>query len=52
MEYGKTYHPANELEVVKMLRIDAGMRIDLQGVVVMRRVFEKTVKRVEHLVRQ
>lgn len=50
MENRKTNNTSNELEVVEMLGVDAGMWIDLQGVVVVRRVFEQTVERVKHLV--
>jgi hypothetical protein len=35
-----------------MLRIDARVRVDLQGIIVVRRVFEKTVEGIEHLVRK
>lgn len=40
VEDGKTDHTSNELEVVEVLGVDAGMRVDLQGVVVVCRVFE------------
>lgn len=35
-----------------MLGIDARCRIDLEGIVVMRRILEKTVERIEHFVRK
>lgn len=52
MEDRKTDHTADELEVVEMLWIDARVRVDLEGVVVVRRVLEQTVERIEHLVRE
>jgi len=52
VEDGQTNNTSNELEIVQVLRVDAGMRIDLEGVVVVRRVFEQTVERVKHLVRE
>jgi hypothetical protein len=45
-------HATDEFEVIKMFRINAGMRIDLKGIVVVSRVFEQAVKRVEHFVRK
>ena len=35
-----------------MLRVDTRRRVDLERVVVVRRVLEQTVERVEHLVRE
>lgn len=52
MEDGQTDDPADESEVVQMLRINTGMWIDLQGVIIVGRVFEKAVKGIEHLVRK
>lgn len=52
MEDAQAEATANELEVVQMLRIDARRRVDLEGVVVVRGVFEQTVEGVEHLVRE
>jgi hypothetical protein len=49
VENRQTNNSANKLEVVQMLRIDARMGIDLQRVVVVRRVLEQTVEGVEHL---
>jgi len=42
----------NEFEVVQVLRVDTGVRVDLKGVVVVCRVLEETVEGVEHLVRE
>jgi hypothetical protein len=50
VENGKTDNTSDELEVVQMFRVNAGVRVDLQGVVVVCGVFEKTVERIEHLV--
>lgn len=52
MKDSKPYHPANELEVVKMLRVDARVRVNLKGVVIVSRVLKQTVKGVEHFMRQ
>ena len=52
MEDAQAQTTTYELEVIEMLRIDAGCRIDLQRIVVVRRVFEKAVERVKHFVRQ
>lgn len=52
MEDGQTDHPANEFEVVEMFRVDPRVRIDLQRVVVVRRVLKQAIERVEHLVGQ
>ena len=52
MENGQTHNSSNKLEVVQMFRVDARMRVDLQGIVVVRRILEKTVEGVEHLVRK
>lgn len=41
-----------ELEVVEMLWVDPGGGVDLQRIVVVRRVLEQPVRRIEHLVRQ
>lgn len=52
MENGQTDYASDEFEVVEMLGIDAGMGIDLEGIIIVGGVFEKTVKRVKHFVRQ
>ena len=52
VEDRKTYHTADEFEVVEMLWVDARVRVDLEGIVVVRRVLEQTVERIEHLVRE
>ena len=40
MEDGQTDDSSDEFKVIEMLWIDARVRIDLQGVIVMSRVFE------------
>lgn len=41
MEYSKTDNATNETEIIEMLGVNAGMRVDLQSVVIMRRVFKE-----------
>ena len=50
VEDGQTNNTTNELEVIQMFGVNAGMRVDLESVVVVRRVFEQAVEGVEHLV--
>ena len=52
VEDSQTDNTTNELEVSKMLRVDAGVWVNLEGVVVVGRVFEQTVEGVEHFVRK
>ena len=52
MEDGQADNPTDELEVVKVLRVDTGGGGYLEGVVVMCRVFEQAIERVKHLVRE
>lgn len=52
MENGKADNAANELEVVEMFGVDTRMRVDLESVIVVGRIFKQTVKRVKHLVRE
>ena len=47
MEDGETQASTDELEVVEMLRVDPGMRVDLERVVVVRRILEETVEGIE-----
>lgn len=49
MENGQTHHPANEFEVIEMLGIDPRMRIDLQCIIVVRRIFKQAIERIKHL---
>lgn len=50
VENGQANHPTDELEVVQVLGVDAGVGVDLQGVVIVGGVFEETVEGVEHFV--
>ena len=52
MEDAEADAATNELEVVQVLWVNARSWVDLQGIVVVRRVLEQTVERVEHLVGQ
>ena len=52
MENGKTNDPTNEFEVVEVFGIDSGMWIDLKSIIIVSGVFEETIERVEHFVRQ
>lgn len=52
MEDSQADHPANEFEVVEMLRVDSGVRVYLQGIVIVSGVFKEAVERVEHFVRK
>lgn len=52
MENRQTNHTPNESKIVQMFRIDPGVRVDLEGVVVVCRIFEQTVKWVKHLMRE
>lgn len=52
MEDGQTDYPPNELEVVKMLRVDPRVRVDLEGIIVVSGVFEETIEGIEHFVGQ
>jgi hypothetical protein len=52
VEDSETENTADEFEVVQVFRVDATVRVDLQGIVVMCRVLEQAVERIEHFVRQ
>ena len=52
MEDGQADYSSDEFEVVQMLRVDARVRIDLQGIVVVSRVLKKAVERIKHFMRQ
>ena len=52
VENSETDDASDELEVVQMFGVDAGVRVDLEGVVVVGGVFEEAVKGIEHLVRE
>jgi hypothetical protein len=50
VENGQTNNTPNKLEVVQVFGVDAGVRIDLESVVVVGGVFEQAVEGIEHLV--
>ena len=50
MEDGQTHDTTNELEVVQVLRVDTGVGVDLESVVVMCRIFKQTIEGIKHLV--
>ena len=50
MEDSQTDHTADELEVVEMLGVNARVRINLQGIIIVGGVFEETVEGIEHFV--
>lgn len=52
VEDTETQAAADKLEVVQVLGVDTGCRVDLERVVVVGGVLEETVKGVEHLMRQ
>lgn len=52
MENGQTNDPTNEFEVVQMLRVDTRVRVDLEGIVIVGRVFKQAVEGIEHFVRK
>jgi len=43
-------HSADKLEVIKMLGVDPRMRIDLEGVIIVCGILEKTIERIKHFV--
>lgn len=52
MEDAEPKTPTNELEVVEMLWVNTRRWVNLQGIVVVRRVFEQAVEWVEHFMRE
>lgn len=52
MENCQSDNSSNELEVVQMFGIDAGVRVDLKGVIIVCGVLKKTIEGVEHFVRE
>ena len=52
VENGQTNNASDEFEIVEMLGINARVRVDLQGVVVVGGVFEEAVEGVEHFMRK
>jgi hypothetical protein len=52
VEDTQSEHTSDKLEVVQVFRVDSRIGVDLQRVVVVRRVLEQAVERVEHFVRE
>ena len=52
MEDGQTNDASNEFEVVEMFGVNAGVWIDLKGIIIVGRVFKQAVERIEHLMRE
>lgn len=52
VEDAKAKTAPDKLEVIQMFRINARRRVDLERVIVMRRIFEQAIEWVEHLVRE
>ena len=50
MENSQTNYTPNKLEIIEMFRIDAGVGIDLEGIIVVSGIFEEAVKRIKHFV--
>ena len=51
VEDGQSYNPTDELEIIQMFGVDARVGVDLEGIVVVGGVFEKTIKGVKHFMR-
>jgi len=49
MEDGQTNDATNEFEVVEMFGVNAGVWVDLKGVIIVGGVFKEAVERIEHL---
>ena len=52
MENRQSNNSPDEFEVVEVFRVDTRVRVDLKSVVVVSGVFEQTIERVEHFMRQ
>ena len=50
VEYGQAEHTSDELEVLEVFRVHARGRVNLEGIIVVGRVLEQAVARVEHFV--
>lgn len=50
MENGEADDSTDEFKVVEMLRVDAGVRVDLKGVVVVCGILKQAVEWIEHFV--
>jgi hypothetical protein len=52
VEDSQTNHSADELEVIEMLGVHARVGVNLQGIIIVGGVFEKTVEGIEHFMRE
>jgi len=52
MENRQSDNSPDKFEVVEVFRVDTRVRVDLKSVVVVSGVFEQTIERVEHFMRQ
>ena len=52
VEDSQTNHSADELEVIEVFGVHARVGINLQGIIIVGRIFEETVERIEHFVRE
>lgn len=50
MKNSQTDHTADELEVIEVLGVNARVRINLQGIIIVGGIFEQTVEGIEHFV--
>lgn len=48
MEDTETQASSDKFEVIQMLGVDTGCRIDLKGIIIMSGIFEETVEWIEH----
>ena len=49
MKDSKANDTTNEFEVIEVLGVNARMRVNLQSIIVVRRILEETVERIKHL---
>lgn len=52
VEDSQTNHSADELEIIEMLGVHARVGINLQGIIIVGRVLEETIERIEHFMRE
>ena len=52
VEDSQPHNTPNELKVVQMLWVHAGVRVDLQGIIIVGGVFKETIEGVKHFVRE
>lgn len=52
VEDGKSNNTTDKFKVVQMFGVDARVRVYLEGIIVVSRVFKKAIKGIEHFVRE